>query len=382
MQESHAPAAAPRRASSLRAWIMASRPHTLTISVVPVLVGCALAWTESRRIDFLVMLLSMLGALLLQTGTNLDNDVSDFERGTDRAGRLGQPRATALGLLAPRQVRSASRACFIVATAIGLVLAWRGGWPILAAGISAAAAAMAYYGGPRPISSTPFGDFVVWLFFGLVAVTGSYWLQTLAVSPGVLVAATMVGLPAAAVLVVNNYRDLEPDRAVGKRTLAVCLGRRFSRVQYAVLMLGPFALLPVLGREAQIGFALLVPTLALPTAIGLMHHFWRETPGPAFNPVLPPTTRFQDLFSLLLCVAIMIDQRERAASQCGRAADGAFVSSRPDRQAHRSWCAEPAILVAPCFSFASQRVLVSNPTTVSGRRDLRSSRLISTPKLS
>jgi 1,4-dihydroxy-2-naphthoate octaprenyltransferase len=307
MQESHAPAATPRRASSLRAWTMASRPHTLTISVVPVLVGCALAWTESRRIDFVVMLLSMLGALLLQTGTNLDNDVGDFERGTDRAGRLGLPRATALGLLAPRQVRSASRACFIVATAIGLVLAWRGGWPILAAGIAAAAAAMAYSGGPRPISYTPFGDFVVWLFFGLVAVTGSYYLQTLAVSPGVLVAATMVGLPAAAVLVVNNYRDLEPDRAVGKRTLAVCLGRGFSRMQYAVLMLGPFVLLPVLASQTRIGLALLVPLLALPTAIGLVRRFWRETPGPAFNAVLAQTARFQVLFSVLLCVAILID---------------------------------------------------------------------------
>jgi len=306
-QDSHAPAAAARRASSPRAWVVASRPHTLTISVVPVLVGCALAWTETGRIDFGVMLLSMLGALLLQTGTNLDNDVSDFERGTDRAGRLGLPRATALGLLTPRQVRSASRACFVVATAIGLMLAWRGGWPIFFAGVAAAAAAMAYSGGPRPISYTPFGDFVVWLFFGLVAVTGSYYLQTLAVSPGVLVAATMVGLPAAAVLVVNNYRDLEPDRAVGKRTLAVCLGRGFSRMQYAVLMLGPFVLLPVLASQTRIGLALLVLLLALPTAIGLVRRFWRETPGPAFNAVLAQTARFQVLFSVLLCVAILID---------------------------------------------------------------------------
>lgn len=307
MQDSRAPAAAPRRASSLRAWIMASRPHTLTISVVPVLVGCALAWTETGRIAFGVMVLSMLGALLLQTGTNLDNDVSDFERGTDRAGRLGLPRATALGLLTARQVRNASRACFVVATAIGLMLAWRGGWPIFFAGVAAAAAAMAYSGGPRPISYTPFGDFVVWLFFGLVAVSGSYYLQTLAVSAGVLVAATMVGLPAAAVLVVNNYRDLEPDRAVGKRTLAVCFGRRFSRVEYAVLMLGPFALLAVLASQTRIGLALLVPLLALPTAIGLVRRFWRETPGPAFNAVLAQTARFQVLFSVLLCVAILID---------------------------------------------------------------------------
>lgn len=310
LQNSSAPGAAPSRVgavAALRAWVMASRPHTLTIGVNPVLVGCALAWTETGRIDIPLMLLSMLGALLLQTGTNLDNDVSDFERGTDRAGRLGLPRATALGLLTPRQVRNASRACFAVATVIGLMLAWRGGWPILMAGIASAAAAMAYSGGPRPISYTPFGDFVVWLFFGLVAVGGSYYLQTLSLSPGVLVAATMVGFPAAAVLVVNNYRDLDPDAQVGKRTLAVCLGRRFSRWEYTGLMLAPFVLLGALSLQTRIGIALVIPLLSLPLAIGLVRRFWRETPGPAFNPLLAQTAKFQVLFSALLCVAILLN---------------------------------------------------------------------------
>src|SRR5450755_1490541 len=140
MQDSSAPAAPPARGSgtSWRAWAMASRPHTLTIGVNPVLVGCSLAWADTGRVDVPLMLLSMLGALLLQTGTNLDNDVSDFQRGTDRAGRLGLPRATALGLLTPRRVRTASWACFALATVVGLVLAWHGGWPILVAGIASA----------------------------------------------------------------------------------------------------------------------------------------------------------------------------------------------------------------------------------------------------
>ncbi len=309
MQDSRAPAAAPaagRERSALRAWVMASRPHTLTIGVNPVLVGGALAWQQTGRIDVAVMLISMLGALLLQAGTNLDNDVSDFERGTDRAGRLGLPRATALGLLSARQVRTASRGCFLLATVLGLMLAWRGGWPILVAGLASAAAAMSYSGGPRPISYTPFGDFVVWLFFGLVAVCGTYYLQTFALTPGVVVAATMVGLPATAVLVVNNYRDLDPDRAVGKRTLAVCLGRAFSRGEYAVLLLAPFALLAVLAMLTGIGATLLVPLLALPTAIGLVRRFWRETPGPAFNALLAQTARLQVLFSVLLCVGILL----------------------------------------------------------------------------
>ena len=272
----------------------------------PVLVGCAMAWAETRALHVGWMLLSLLGALLLQVGTNLDNDVSDFHRGTDRAGRLGLPRATALGLLTPSQVRAASLACFVLATIVGLTLAWRGGWPILVAGLAAAAAAMTYSGGPRPISYTPFGDLVVWLFFGLVAVSGTYYLQTLTLSPGVVLAATLVGLPASAVLVVNNYRDLEPDARVGKRTLAVCLGRSFSRWEYLLLMLLPFALLPGLARVTHVGISLLVPLLALPMAIGLVTRFWRETPGPAFNPLLARTARFQVVFALLLCLAIVL----------------------------------------------------------------------------
>ncbi len=301
------PDAAPRaRASALRAWAIASRPHTLTIAINPVLVGCAMAWAETRTIAPLWMLLAALGALLLQVGTNLDNDVSDFRRGTDRAGRLGLPRATALGLLSERQVRVASLACFGVATAIGFVLVGRGGWPIFVAGVASAAAAMAYSGGPRPISYTPFGDFVVWLFFGLVAVCGTYYLQTLALSPGVLVAATAVGMPAAAVLVVNNYRDREPDAQVGKHTLAVCLGPAFSRWEYALLMLAPYALLLLLHRFSHLGWALLLPLLALPMALGLVRRFWQEAPGPAFNALLARTARCQVLFATLLALAALL----------------------------------------------------------------------------
>ena len=253
------------------------------------------------------MLLSMLGALLLQAGTNLDNDVSDFERGTDRAGRLGLPRATALGLLTPRQVRIASRACFALATAFGLMLAWHGGWPILIAGIASAAAAMAYSGGPRPISYTPFGDFVVWLFFGLVAVCGTYYLQTLTLSPGVLVAATMVGLPATAVLVVNNYRDLDPDTR-GRQAHP----RRLARARLQPLGIrgadagAVRAARPAVAADAHRLSRWPMPLLALPMAIGLVRRFWREVPGPAFNPLLARTAQFQVLFAALLCVGILL----------------------------------------------------------------------------
>ena len=304
MQRAHDASLA--HASPWRAWAIASRPHTLTIAVNPVLVGSAMAWAETGRVDLLWMLLAMLGALLLQLGTNLDNDVSDFERGTDSAGRIGLPRATALGLLTARAVRRASRGCFVLSSAIGLALVARGGWPILLAGLLSAAAAMAYSGGPRPISYTPFGDLVVFVFFGLVAVGGSFYLQTFALTAGVVVAATMVGFPAAAVLVVNNYRDLEPDARVGKRTLAVCLGRAFTRWEYSLLMLVPFALLLPLALLTRPRAALLLPLAALPLALSLVRRFWREAPGPAFNLLLARTARFQVLFALLLCLALTL----------------------------------------------------------------------------
>ena len=301
-----APAPAPARRSALANWAVAARPHTLGIAVCPVLVGGALAWSDTGRIDIGVLLLSLLGALLLQTGTNLDNDVSDFERGTDAAGRLGLPRATALGLLTARQVRRASLACFALAAVVGLALAWHGGWPILVAGIAAALAATGYSGGPRPISYTPAGELVVLVFFGLVAVGGTYYLQTGWISVAALVVATMVGLPASAVLVVNNYRDLEPDCCVGKRTLAVCLGRRFSRWEYAVLMLLPFGLLPVLAQQAHGGVALAIPLVVLPQALVLVRDFWREPPGPVFNRLLARSARFQVLFAASLSMAILL----------------------------------------------------------------------------
>jgi 1,4-dihydroxy-2-naphthoate octaprenyltransferase len=165
---------------------------------------------------------------------------------------------------------------------------------------------MGYSGGPRPISYTPFGDVVVWLFFGLVAVGGTYYLQTGSLSGAALTAATMVGFPATAVLVVNNYRDLESDAAVGKRTLAVCMGRAFSRWEYATLMLGPFALLAVLAALTGLGAALLLPLLSLPIAIGLVRRFWGERPGPAFNALLAGTARFQVLFAALLAAALVL----------------------------------------------------------------------------
>lgn len=297
--------AAPARPSEFEVWWHATRPHTLTIAVIPVVLGTALAAASGHRIDLLVCALTMFAAMLIQVGTNLHNDVGDYTRGADMAGRLGPPRPTSLGWLTPAQVRRAVNGTFALAFAVGGYLAWYGGWPILAIGIVSVIAGLAYTSGPRPIAYTGLGEIFVWLFFGLIAVAGTYYLQTFSLSPAALMAGNLLGLHAAAVLVVNNYRDLDTDRRVGKNTLAVTMGRRFARWEYAILMAAPFLLLPALYVQTGNVFTLIVPLAAIPGAVALVRRFWRETPGPAFNRILGQTAVLQVAFGLLVAVALV-----------------------------------------------------------------------------
>jgi 1,4-dihydroxy-2-naphthoate octaprenyltransferase len=190
----------------------------------PVLAGTAIAWHDSGRVLWLPLLAAALGAALIQIGTNLFNDVGDFRRGTDTLDRLGPKRATAEGWLGADVVEAAAWLAFALAFACGIYLVWHGGWPIVVIGLASLAAGWAYTGGPAPIAYRSLGEVFVFIFFGLVAVGGSYYLQTLTLRPVVLTAATLVGLHAAAVIAVNNYRDRDGDARNGKNTLAVLLG--------------------------------------------------------------------------------------------------------------------------------------------------------------
>ena len=281
------------------------RPKTLTVSLVPVLVGSAVAWSQARVFHWLPALIALLAAMLIQIGTNLHNDVSDFERGADTPERLGPPRATAMGWLPADAVRRAAWIAFGLAFNFGVYLAWYGGWPIIAIGLTSLVAGWAYTGGPRPIAYTPLGEVFVCVFFGLAAVGGSYYLQTLSISSAALLAAAMVGLLAAGVITVNNYRDLDSDARVGKNTLAVVLGRRGARIVYAVEMLLPFALLPLLATLCGRGLWLALPLLVLPPALLQVGRFWRETPGPVFNELLARTAKLQFAFGVLLVIALV-----------------------------------------------------------------------------
>ena len=285
------------------AWFLACRPKTLSVSLSPVLVGTAVAWHDTHHLLWLPLLAAALGAAFIQIGTNLFNDAGDFLRGTDTPGRLGPRRAAAEGWLSVNAIRGGAWLAFALAFACGIYLVGHGGWPIVVIGLASLAAGWAYTGGPKPIAYGPLGEVFVFVFFGLVAVGGSYYLQALAVSPTVLLAATLVGIHAAAVITVNNYRDLDGDARSGKRTLAVRLGRPALRRIYALEMLAPYALLPLL---ADLGWPAALPLLALPLALILIIRFHRQTPGPVFNQILAATAGHQLLFALLLSLAFTV----------------------------------------------------------------------------
>ncbi len=290
--------------SALKSWWLAFRPKTLSVSLAPVLVGSALAWHESRTFLWLPALVALLAAMLIQVGTNLHNDVKDHERGADTPERLGPSRATASGWLSAGQVKRAVALCFGAAVLLGVYLVWHGGWLILLVGLFSVAAGLAYTGGPRPIAYSATGELFVWLFFGVVAVMGSYFLQTFHFAWAAFVIACMVGFFAAAVIVVNNTRDLASDRKVGKNTLAVRVGLGWSRVEYTLLMAVPFLLLPLLGL--QLNAPVWLPLLAVPWALLLVRRFCREAPGPGHNRLLAQTAQLQLLFSILLSAGLIL----------------------------------------------------------------------------
>ncbi len=296
------PAAPLDRPSGARLWLLAARPRTLPLAATPVLVGTSLAWAQGAPPAWAAAIAALLAAMLIQIGTNLHNDAADFEHGNDGQQRLGPTRVTAAGWASPRQVRGAAALAFGLAFLLGIYLAVRGGWPIVAIGLASLAGGWAYSGGPRPISHSPFGEVFVLVFFGLVAVGGSHYLQSGAISPAALLAGAAIGAPAAAVLMVNNLRDLVADTAAGRRTLAAVVGDGGARRIHAALVLAPFVLLPGFVPTARPGAWLAL--LALPMAIVLLRHARRAT-GVAFNRVLADTARTQFIFGLLFAIGCL-----------------------------------------------------------------------------
>jgi 1,4-dihydroxy-2-naphthoate polyprenyltransferase len=292
--------------SPLHIWLMAARPRTLPASVAPVLVGTALATTEGtfRPLTFIA---AMLGAVFIQVGTNLSNDYSDARRGADTEDRLGPVRVTAGGLVPPRQVLVATYVAFGLAVLAGAYLIATAGWELLLIGVASILAGVLYTGGPRPYGYEGLGEVFVFLFFGVVAVSGSYFAQVERLTWEAFVLAVPVGLLASAILVVNNVRDLETDRRAGKRTLAVRLGRPRARTLFAAMVFGAFLCAPVpwLAGSDELSPWLLLPLLAVPLAIPIVRTVRTRTDGPSLNQALAGTGMLQLMFCVLLSAGIL-----------------------------------------------------------------------------
>ncbi len=289
----------------LRLWLVAARPRTLPAAVAPVLVGTSLAASEDvfKPLRFAA---ALVGSIFIQIGTNLANDYSDARRGADTEDRLGPVRVTAGGLMPPRRVLIGTWVAFGIAVAAGSYLAAVAGWQLLVVGVVSIAAGVLYTGGPRPYGYEGLGELFVFVFFGLVAVGGSYFVQTEDLRWEAVALGVPVGLLAAAILVVNNVRDIETDRRAGKRTLAVRLGRERAVRVFAAMLALAFASVLVVALLGDIDAWILLALLAAPLAVPLTRTLAARHDGPALNQLLADTGRLLAVFSLLLSIGLLL----------------------------------------------------------------------------
>ncbi len=289
---------------SLRAWLLATRPATLTVGLIPVVIGTAVAHTM-HAMRLLPALAALFGAVFIQIGTNLANDVFDYEKGADTAERLGPLRVTQAGLIAPHNVRLGMYISFALATVMGIYLTWVAGPYVLLIGVLSIASGIAYTGGPYPLGYNGLGDLFVFVFFGLVAVCGTVFVEAGRLSVLAFYAALPVGALATAVLVVNNLRDGPTDVKAGKRTLVVRFGRSFGVAEYWVLLATAFVIPLYLWVSGQLGRAALLPLLSLPLAVPLCRSVLRDRGAP-LNRTLAQTARLLLVHGLLFALGIVL----------------------------------------------------------------------------
>ncbi|MGM0605941.1 MAG: 1,4-dihydroxy-2-naphthoate polyprenyltransferase [Halobacteriota archaeon] len=305
--------------SRSKAWVMAARPQTLPAAAAPVVVGVGLAYADGY-LALWPAIAAFVGAALIQIGTNFANDYYDAMQGADTADREGFTRVTQSGLIDPSDVKRAMFLTFAAAVLVGTYLVYVGGVPILVIGLLSVASGIAYTGGPYPLGYHGLGDLFVFVFFGVIAVTGTYYVQAasvvaspfpLSVPPGTITRSTLVAsLPIAAlstnILVVNNIRDREEDATTGKRTLAVRFGYAFSRGQFVALLLVAYAVPVWMLFATDASIAVLLPLVTAPIAASLVRTIATETAGDALNPALERTGKLLALYALTFAVGVAI----------------------------------------------------------------------------
>jgi 1,4-dihydroxy-2-naphthoate octaprenyltransferase len=285
---------------------MAARPRTLPAAIAPVLVGTAAAVADSDDLRVGGFVAALVGSVFIQIGTNLANDYSDARRGADTVDRLGPVRVTASGLVAPRRVLAATWIAFAIAVACGIYLATVAGPVILVIGALSIAAGVLYTGGPRPYGYEGLGEAFVFLFFGLVAVNGSYFVQVERIDVLPVGLSVAVGFLSTAILVVNNIRDVDTDARAGKRTLAVRLGRERARALYVALVVGGYLVLPVALAASGFSAYPMLAWVTFPLAGPALRAVCTRTDGPSLNAALAGTGMVLAAFSLVLSACLLI----------------------------------------------------------------------------
>lgn len=292
----------------MKSWLLAFRPKTLTAAVVPVVVATALAYAEGLEVKYWVTALALLSATFIQIGTNFINDALDFKKGADTHERVGPKRVTQSGLLSEKQVLIGGLTCFAVAVAFGLPLVIEGGVPILIVGLVSLAMGYCYTGGPYPLAYRGLGDLFVLIFFGIVAVCGTYYLHTGLVSTSSFVAGLQIGFHATVLIAINNLRDAPLDVKVNKRTLAVRLGPKAARVEIVLLILLPF-LLNLYWVMNGFWLPAVITLLAIPLGVTVMKGIYRHEGGAIFNQYLAKSAALHLVFGVLLSIGLALSHQ-------------------------------------------------------------------------
>ncbi len=288
-----------------RLWILACRPKTLWAAVAPVIIGTALA-IDAGGAHWLAALAALTSALFIQMGTNLANDYFDFKKGADTAERLGPTRVTQTGLLTPEQVKTAAHLAFKISFLIGVYLVIRGGWPIVIIGLLSIFFGIIYTGGPFPLAYKGLGEIFVLIFFGPVAVGGTYYVQTLGINWPVIWAGFAPGLLSVAILTVNNLRDIKSDTAAGKKTLAVRWGASFSKIQYTLTIFLASVIPVIISLETDSHPFAALAAVTILMALPLLKKIFTFQYGQELNQVLESTGRLLLLYSLLFSLGWLL----------------------------------------------------------------------------
>jgi len=286
-------------------WIEATRPKTLAAAFIPVLTGASIAWHDQLfRAD--TTLVALFCALAIQIGTNFANDYFDFIKGADTDKRLGFQRATASGLISPKAMRNATIVVMSAAFVAGLYLVWAGGWIVLAIGILSLLFGILYTGGPYPLGYNGLGDLFVFIFFGVVAVMGTYYVNALEWSFLSFLAAIPVGALCVNILAVNNLRDISEDREANKRTLGVIFGEKALKIEYTLMIVVSYGALIIIHQFTPLSFWIYLPFLTIYDAYWLNRTVWANTDKRLLNETLGKTARFMVLFGILLSASILL----------------------------------------------------------------------------